>query len=206
MLTRPWFAGGTVEYVSVQHGSHLLRGATDGAFEDGTPAFLSIAALGDGFEMLSEIGMENIQRHVAKLTAYMLDRLRSLRRSDGGDLVVVYGPGGLENRGGTISFNVLRNDETAIPFSVVEDRAREAGVSLRGGCFCNPGAAERAFGFPAQETARCLSELRDREFSVERFADCLGPEIAVGAVRASVGIPTSVRDIDRAVEVVDSFR
>jgi hypothetical protein len=27
-----------------------------------------------------------------------------------------------------------------------------------------------------------------------------------GAVRASVGIPTSVRDIDRAVEVVESFR
>jgi selenocysteine lyase/cysteine desulfurase len=206
MLTRPWFAGGTVEYVSVQHGSHLLRGADAGAFEDGTPAFLSIAALGDGFEMLSEIGMENIQKHVAKLTAYMLDRLRSLRRSDGGDLVVVYGPQAHENRGGTIAFNVLRNDGTVIPFSQVEDRARETGVSLRGGCFCNPGAAEKAFGFPPRETARCFSELRDGQFSIERFSECLGPEIAVGAVRASVGIPTSVRDIDRAVEVIESFR
>jgi selenocysteine lyase/cysteine desulfurase len=206
VLTRPWFAGGTVEYASVQHGTHMLRGAADGAFEDGTPAFLSIAALGDGFDMLSEIGMHNIQRHVARLTAYMLDRLRELRRIDGGELAVVYGPGQMENRGGTIAFNVLRTDGTAVPFSQVENRAREAGVSLRGGCFCNPGAAERAFGFPARETARCFSDLRDGEFSVERFAECLGPEIAVGAVRASVGIPTSVRDIDRAIEVVESFR
>lgn len=206
LLTRPWFAGGTVEYASVQHGTHLLRGASDGAFEDGTPAFLSIAALGDGFEMLSEIGMENIQRHVAKLSAYMLNRVRSLRRRDGGDLVVVYGPRQVENRGGTISFNVLRNDGTAIPFSQVEDRAREAGVSLRGGCFCNPGAAEKAFGFPTRETGRCFSELHDGEFSIEKFSECLGPEIAVGAVRASVGIPTSVRDVDRAVEVIESFR
>lgn len=206
MLSRPWFAGGTVEYASVQHGTHLLRDAADGAFEDGTPAFLSIAALGDGFDMLSEIGMENIQRHVAKLTAYMLESLRALRRGDGGELVAVYGPRHVENRGGTIAFNVLRSDRTAIPFSQVEDRAREAGVSLRGGCFCNPGAAERAFGFPARESARCFSELRDGEFSIERFAGCLGREIAVGAVRASVGIPTSVRDIERAIEVVESFR
>jgi selenocysteine lyase/cysteine desulfurase len=205
-LTRPWFAGGTVEYASIQHRSHLLLGAADAAFEDGTPAFLSIAALGDGFEMLSEIGMENVQGHVAKLTSYMLDRLMSLRRSDGRDLVVVYGPRETMSRGATIAFNVLRNNETVVPFAQVEDRAREAGVSLRGGCFCNPGAAEKAFGFPASETARCFSSLADTGFSIERFSACLGSSIAVGAVRASLGIPTSIRDIDRGIEVVKSFR
>jgi selenocysteine lyase/cysteine desulfurase len=184
----------------------MLRGASDGAFEDGTPAFLSIAALGDGFDMLSEIGMQNVQRHVARLTAYMLGRLRSLRTTDGGDLVIVYGPRDLENRGATIAFNVLRNDGTAIPFGEVEDRARDAGVSLRGGCFCNPGAAEKAFGFPPTETGKCFAALADGEFSIEKFSACLGREIAVGAVRASLGIPTSVRDIDRAIEVVESFR
>ena len=120
--------------------------------------------------------------------------------------MIVYGPRESENRGATIAFNVLRVDGTAIPFAEVEGRAREAGVSLRGGCFCNPGAAEKAFRFPQGETARCFSALANGEFSIERFAECLGPDIAVGAVRASLGIPTSIRDIDRAIEVVESFR
>ncbi|HZK78125.1 MAG TPA: aminotransferase class V-fold PLP-dependent enzyme [Gemmatimonadaceae bacterium] len=204
-LKRPWFAGGTVDYVSVQNRTHLLRGSADGAFEDGTPAFLSIAALSDGFEMLAEIGMENVNRHVVQLAEYMLDRLRELRRSDGGDLVVVYGPKTMENRGATVAFNLLKNDGSPIPFSEVESRAMEARVSVRGGCFCNPGAAEKAFGFVASETARCFSLLSETGFSIEKFAQCLGPSIPVGAMRASVGIPTSVRDIDRAIEVIASF-
>lgn len=205
MLTRPWFAGGTVEYASVQHETHLLRPAEHGGFEDGTPAFLSIAALADGFEMLCEIGMENVNRHVAKLTDYMQTRLRELRRRDGEDLVAIYGPSGMQNRGATIAFNVLRVDGTAIPFGEVEDRARDTGVSLRGGCFCNPGAAEAAFGFRLEATASCLQSVGKSGFTIEKFSSCLGREIAVGAVRASLGIPTSVRDVDRAIEVFASF-
>jgi selenocysteine lyase/cysteine desulfurase len=187
----------------VQHGTHLLRDAAGGAFEDGTPAFLSIAALPDGLEMLCSIGMENIQRHVVRLTGYMLEQLSTLRRDDGINVVQVYGPKGMANRGGTIAFNVLRYDGTTVPFADVEARARDAGVSLRGGCFCNPGAAEAAFGFPLAETARCFREVG--EFSIEKFSRCLGPGVAVGAVRASIGIPTNLRDIDRALDVVRSF-
>jgi selenocysteine lyase/cysteine desulfurase len=187
----------------VQHGTHLLRDAAGGAFEDGTPAFLSIAALPDGLEMLCSIGMENIQRHVVRLTGYMLEQLSTLRRDDGINVVQVYGPKGMANRGGTIAFNVLRYDGTTVPFADVEARARDAGVSLRGGCFCNPGAAEAAFEFPPAETARCFREVS--EFSIEKFSRCLGPGVAVGAVRASIGIPTNLRDIDRALDVVRSF-
>jgi selenocysteine lyase/cysteine desulfurase len=203
MLNRPWFAGGTVEYASVQHGNHLLRGAAEGAFEDGTPAFLSIAALADGFEILCAIGMDRIQCHVSRLTAYMLDQLSMLCRDDGKQLVRIYGPKGLADRGGTIAFNVLRYDGTSIPFAEVESRARDAGVSLRSGCFCNPGAAEAAFEFPVEDTGRCFAE--PGAFSIEKFSRCLGPGVPVGAVRASIGIPTNLRDIDRAIDVVRSF-
>ena len=37
-LTRPWFAGGTVRWASVQHQRHRLADAPEG-FEDGTPSF-----------------------------------------------------------------------------------------------------------------------------------------------------------------------
>ena len=54
----------------------------------------------------------------------------------------IYGPASMQDRGPTIAFNVLDRAAKAIPFSIVEARARDEGLSLRGGCFCNPGASE----------------------------------------------------------------
>src|SRR3954462_9271812 len=146
-LTRPWFAGGTLEYASVQNDRHLLRPAADGAFEDGTPAFLSIAALDEGFKLLDEVCLRRLNTHVMRLTGYLLDGLRAVKHSNGRALVEVYGPKSVEDRGPTIAFNVVDRAERAVPFASVEARARDEGVSLRGGCFCNPGASEAAFGF-----------------------------------------------------------
>jgi selenocysteine lyase/cysteine desulfurase len=204
-LKRPWFAGGTLEYASVQNDRHLLRPAADGAFEDGTPAFLSIAALADGFRLIDEVCMRRLNAHVMRLTAYLLDGLRGLKHANGNPLVRVYGPPSMRDRGPTIAFNVLDRAGGAIPFSEVETRARGEGVSLRGGCFCNPGASESAFGFRAEETARCLDQIAGDGFSIERFAECLGPDVAVGAVRASLGLPSNVEDVERALAVVRSY-
>ena len=203
-LKRPWFAGGTVEYASVQHGTHLLRTGAEG-FEDGTPAFLSIAALKDGLEFVDEVGIDRVNHHVSEMTGYLLDRLQSLRGGDGSPLVAIYGPGRAIDRGATVAFNIRGRDRAVVPFASVVDRARECGVSLRGGCFCNPGASEAAFDFPTQRSGDCLRSAAEHGFSIERFSECLGPDIPVGAVRASLGIATNRRDIDRAVAVVASF-
>jgi len=71
-------------------------------------------------------------------------------------------------------------------------------IFVRGGCFCNPGAAEAAFQFDAEAEASCLSSLEGR-FTVSRFAECLGPNVAVGALRASIGVPTTETDLTRAI-------
>jgi len=202
-LRRPWFAGGTVDYVSVQHGIHRARADAEG-FEDGTPNFASIDALGDGFALLGEVGATRIAAHVERLTSILLDGLLALRHHDGGPLVRVYGPTGMRERGGTIAFNVLRADDRPVPYARVEAMAREMGVAVRGGCFCNPGAAEAAFDFDADTTSRCFRAL-DHDFSVEAFAHCLGEDTAVGAVRASVGLATSDDDVRRLLAVVERF-
>ncbi len=203
-LRRPWFAGGTVEYASVQHGSHLLREKGEG-FEDGTPAFLDIAAVAPGLDFIERIGMQRISARVTELTSYMMRSLLSLERKDGAPLVRIYGPWFMAQRGGTIAFNVLDPAGNAVPFAGVVDRARDAGVAMRGGCFCNPGAAERAFDFPEEATRRCLDRANVDGFSIENLSGCLGSSVAVGAVRASVGIPTTRNDIDRAIDVIRSF-
>jgi selenocysteine lyase/cysteine desulfurase len=53
---RPWFAGGTIEYASVQLLRHQLRALHDG-FEDGTANFLDIAALEQGFAFRDGVGV-----------------------------------------------------------------------------------------------------------------------------------------------------
>lgn len=186
-LSRPWFAGGTVEYASVRADRHRLRDGAMG-FEDGTPDFLAIAALAPGFALLDSVGMPQLCGHVSRLTQRFLDRVASMPR------VRVYGPIDMQDRGGAIALNV-----EGVPFREVEARAREAGVSVRGGCFCNPGASEAAFGLRRAQLEDCLDAIGDT-FSIERFAECAGT--AVGAVRVSIGLANTERDIDRAIDVL----
>jgi selenocysteine lyase/cysteine desulfurase len=138
--------------------------------------------------------MERIERHVSALTRQLLDRLSSL-----GDRIMMYGPRHGCDRGGTVAFNLLR-DGRVLPYEMVEHAARERGIALRGGCFCNPGAAERAFSIPAEGARACLRG----PFSVQRLRECLGSS-AVGALRVSVGIPTTVGDLDRLATFVDEM-
>ncbi|HUQ83205.1 MAG TPA: aminotransferase class V-fold PLP-dependent enzyme [Gemmatimonadaceae bacterium] len=200
-LARPWFAGGTVEFVSIQHRTHMLKSGAEG-FEDGTPAFGAIAALPGGFELLGEAGMPNVKQYVSHLTTMLLAELAAMYHTNGRPIVRVYGPADNCRRGGTVAFNVVDRFGRVVPYQRVERQALASGVSVRGGCFCNPGAAERAFGFPAAESAMCMDRARRDGFTVERFAECLGRNIAVGAVRASLGLASNEADIARLLDVV----
>jgi len=204
-LVRPWFAGGTVEFVSTQHRTHMLKAGAE-AFEDGTPNFASLAAVPAGLELLGGIGMDNVKQHVGRMTTHLLTDLALLCHPDGRAMTRVYGPIDNRARGGTVAFNVVDRCGRVVPYQQVERAALERGVSIRGGCFCNPGAAERAFGFPAAESAVCMERARREGFSVEAFAACLGGDVAVGAVRASVGIATNEADIARLIECVSTMR
>ncbi|HVE70349.1 MAG TPA: aminotransferase class V-fold PLP-dependent enzyme [Thermoanaerobaculia bacterium] len=188
-LRRPWFAGGTVLYASVAADTHRLH-PRHAAFEDGTPDFLGIAALPAGFALLREVQLPRLSAHVASLTEMLLDGLTSMRH------VEIYGPRDLHMRGGTVAFNVR-----GVPYAEVEARASRERVSVRGGCFCNPGASEAAFGL--RDPGQCFEKLGD-DFSIERFADCAGT--AVGAVRASIGMANNEEDVRRLLEVVHSTR
>jgi len=170
-LHRPWFAGGTVLFASVTPPTHLLRPDHEG-WEDGTPNFLAIAALEPGFDFLDSIGMPRITDHVRHLTTLLLESLHPAAQ--------IYGPLTVDRRGGTIGFNI-----PGIPYWEVEAAAREQNISLRGGCFCNPGAALSALGLDPHAIAHHLTTLGPT-FTPARLATTLGQP--VGAVRVSVGV------------------
>jgi len=204
-LKRPWFAGGTVEYASVQHQTHMLIDRNGEGFEDGTPAFIDIAAVADSLAFMDEIGMDRINAHVAKHRSRFAAELNCMKNAHGRPLATVYGPRTSHGSGATVAFNLVARDGRPVPFAQVVERARNEGVSLRGGCFCNPGASEAAFRFPFDKTARCFARARSQGFSIDSFAECLGDDTPVGAVRASMGIATNDCDIDRALAVLRTF-
>lgn len=203
-LRRPWFAGGTVDFVSVQLERHQLRRSAAG-FEDGTPNYHGASAVPMGLNFLDRAGPDQIHDHVMHWSRTFIERAISLHHRNGRSLVRLYGPTHARERGATVAFNLLDATGTVLPYPVVEERARAAGLAMRGGCFCNPGAAESAFAFDANRVTTCLNQVGD-DFTIARFANCMGSETTVGAMRVSFGIPTGARDVERAIELLDSFR
>jgi selenocysteine lyase/cysteine desulfurase len=201
-LRRPWFSGGTVDFVSIEHDRHQLRGG-HGGFEDGTPNFLNSGAVVDGFQFLAQVDRVALARRLDRMTASFIERASSLN-IQGASLIRFYGPVSMTERGATVSFNVLGADGSTIPYQWVEARAREMGVAVRGGCFCNPGAAERAFDLGQFDLSSSLDDVQTG-FTPERLRLRLGRQATVGAVRISLGLPTVDRDVERALHMIESF-
>jgi selenocysteine lyase/cysteine desulfurase len=188
-LRRRFFGGGTVQFVSVQNRVERRKTGSEG-FEDGTPSFLAMPAVCDGIRWWREVNGPATHVRLSQLTADLLARLTMWE-----DRVVEYGPRDLSARGATVAFNLRRNG-LLIPYEEVEASARTVGLAIRGGCFCNPGAAERAFNHAPRRARACLQR---GPFSIPRFRTCL-QGAAVGALRVSLGIATSDADVARLVD------
>jgi selenocysteine lyase/cysteine desulfurase len=194
-LRRPWFAGGSVQAASFRADWAMLAG-DESAFEDGTLNFLSIPDVEAGISWVSEIGMDVIHRRVTCLTGYLLDRLRSLRHSDERPLIRLHGPLSTDMRGGTVAFNLLDPYGDAVDERIVARDAAAAGISLRTGCFGNPGAGEFALGL---DRGRVTAAIRRGPASADEYLELLELP-AAGAIRVSLGLVSTVGDVDRFTE------
>jgi selenocysteine lyase/cysteine desulfurase len=201
-LRRPWFSGGTVALVSVRAGRHLMRRSLE-SFEDGTLNYLGIPAVEIGLKHLAEVEVDLVHTRVRCLTAWLLDSLAALRHPNGRPAVEIYGPPDTRARGGTLSFNFYDAGGRPVDFHDVERRANQANISLRTGCFCNPGASEVAFGLSAEDLEPCFSEC-PHQVACDDLSCCL-PGRLTGAVRVSLGIVSNFVDICRFMEFARTF-
>jgi selenocysteine lyase/cysteine desulfurase len=195
-LRRPWFAGGTIGVASVVVPRHTLGDGEIG-FEDGTINYLGLPAIEIGLRYLDSVGMPTIHRRVQYLTRLLLDRLSKLRHVNGAPVVRLYGPSDDVARGGTVSFNVLDPAGGVVDFWTVEAAAAQRRISVRTGCYCNPGASETARGITAPEMERVFAF--GRQPGPEDLRALL-PGRALGAVRVSVGIASTERDVTRFLD------
>jgi selenocysteine lyase/cysteine desulfurase len=204
-LKRPWFAGGTVNFASVQGQAHVLS-PNEAAFEDGTLNYLSIPAVEIGLLHLESIGIDTIAERVRCLTGWLLEELLALRHTNGRAMVRIYGPATTQNRGGTVTLNLYDPHGHLLDYRRVEELAGEENISLRTGCFCNPGAGEIAEGLTEEDMrAGFTMGAEINLLSFVRMMQERGHKSA-GAIRASIGIATNFADVWRFLRFVASFR
>jgi selenocysteine lyase/cysteine desulfurase len=201
-LHRPWFAGGTITVASVQGDRYYLHEGAE-AFEDGTPNYLALPAVTMGLRYLQQVGLNVIHTRVTCLTSWLLQALTALRHESGCTLVHVYGPLDTVDRGGTVALNFYDLDGRFIDHRLVERLANAAHISLRTGCFCNPGDGELALGLAAEDLSACFATHAER-LTLDEFRRCIDAK-STGAVRVSLGLASTFADVYRFVAFARTF-
>lgn len=190
-LQKRWFAGGTVAVAGVGYRDHLLLNEHH-RFENGTVNFLHIPAVKNGLRFIQQTGIRKIHERVRSLVEYLIPALQSLHHTTGQPLIKIYGPDTTEQRGGTIMLNFFDVQGERFPLEWIEQLAGEAMISLRTGCFCNPGVDEANHDLSSGELFAYFSCKRAGLDALLDF-----PEQKRGAVRISLGMATTAADLQR---------
>ena len=201
-LHRPWFAGGTITVASVQGDKYYLAPG-EAAFEEGTVNYLNLPAVEIGLNHLGSIGLDVIHERVRCLTGWLLDNLLVLRHANGQPLIRLYGPTTTERRGGTLTLNFYGLSGSGIDHRRIERLANQANISLRTGCFCNPGAGEIALEISQPELAACFTRPDDR-LTLDDFRLCIDGKSS-GAVRISLGLASNFADAYRFLQFAEGL-
>jgi cysteine desulfurase/selenocysteine lyase len=132
-------------------------------FEAGTPNMAHAIGLGVAVDYLDSLGMENVQAHEQAMASYALERLPGVPN------LHLYGPPAVE-RGGVVTFNLMRNGELLIhPHDLASILDRE-GIAIRAGHHCAQPLMEH-YGVPA--TARASFYVYNTEAEVDALVDAL---------------------------------
>lgn len=132
-------------------------------FEAGTPNIADAIGLGAAVDYLSALGMENVQAHEQAMARVAIERLSALPNLE------IYGPSA-EERGGVITFNLMRDGELLIhPHDLASILDRE-GIAIRAGHHCAQPLMEH-YGVPA--TARASFYVYNSEEEVDKLAAAL---------------------------------
>lgn len=126
-------------------------------FEGGTPIIAGAVGLAAAIDFLESIGLENIHRHEAKLSAYAINRLADIEG------LTLYGP--REREVGLLTFNL--QDIHPHDVATVLDAS---GIAIRAGHHC---CQPLMRWLEASATARASLYLYNTEQDIDRLAEAL---------------------------------
>jgi selenocysteine lyase/cysteine desulfurase len=147
-----------------------------------------------------------IQTRLQCLTAWLLRELLELRHGNGRPMVRIYGPADTTLRGATITMNFYDPEGHLLDYRRVEELAGDKRISLRTGCFCNPGAGETAEGLTEEDMVAAADSGFD--MTLPRFLQFITHRggKGAGAIRISLGIATNFPDVYRFLKFAAGFR
>lgn len=205
-LRRPWFAGGTITLASVQAGIHRLAEGAAG-FEDGTVDYLGLPGVTLGLRHLQRIGIDAIHDRVMALAGWLLGEMRALRHENGAPMARIFGPEDTRGRGATIAFYLLDPGGAVYDVYRLERLAGERRISVRTGCFCNPGDGEVAHDITPDEMEQCFSapELAVTLQHCQHLIEDTTGKVP-NTIRASLGVASDFADVYRFMDFLAGFR
>ena len=166
-----------------------------------TDNYLDIPAIKIGLDYIENIGIKRINERVASLRKYVFERLENLKHENGQSLVQIFGPKNHQNLGGTIILAFYNKDGIRYEFEQIEEQANQFNISLRSGCFCNPGIDETNNCLTDNELATYYSSHQEGDY--KDMIKFLGK--MRGATRISVGIATNQNDINQLINFLETL-
>jgi selenocysteine lyase/cysteine desulfurase len=133
--------------------------------------------------------------------------MSALRHSNGAPMVRLFGPQTMDRRGATFAFYLLDPDGSVYDVQRVEELAGLERISIRTGCFCNPGDGEVAHGISRDEMAECFAEpeipvtLLDCQRLIQ---DATGK--VPNTIRVSLGLVSNFADVWRFMVFAEGQR
>jgi selenocysteine lyase/cysteine desulfurase len=104
-----------------------------------------------------------------------------------------------------VTLNFFDKNNNPIDIRLVEQAANEHNISLRTGCFCNPGAGEIALQISRMELAACFSQSDHvQRLTYDDFRTCIDDK-ASGAVRISVGMVSNFEDVQAVLKFAEGL-
>jgi molybdenum cofactor sulfurtransferase len=200
LLRKPWYAGGTITLSANAYSAHFLRNG-HARFENGTLNYLEIPAIKTGLDFLTGIGMENICTQIKLLSDKFLKSVLPITHDNGQPLIKLYGPQNSENRGANFLINFFDDAGIQYPCTFIEQLAGENNLSIRTGCFCNPGIDELNNGISESQLRKYFTSRSDGDY--DDMISVLGK--TRGAIRISLGLPANESDIQRFVAFCEGF-
>eukprot|EP00981_Chlorochromonas_danica_P015000 scaffold9889_cov159-Ochromonas_danica.AAC.1 len=223
LMKKQYFGGGTVLAGDARTNFLVPVPATSSThFEDGTPNYQAIAALGPVFSFWKELGGSGrVGRFVERLRVRAVQAMKQMiHRDSGRPLCLLYhsqasasasADGSLSSaatietrnwntyQGPIIAFNLQDSAGGPIGHYNVQQRAQACRIQLRTGCFCNLGGCQDALGISSQRCKehfelgkRCSAAVAEEQ---EDGLDIIHGQ-HTGACRVSFGYGSTVEDVD----------
>ena len=165
-----FYGGGTITVVGDDWQYYKTAPA---AYEAGSPNYPGVVGLGKAIDILSTIGMDNIEEHEKVLNRKIIDGLKTLPN------VIIYGDTeDISDKVGVVTFNFSDINT----YYISQKLSELGGVATRRGAFCAHPYVWRLMGISDEKA--------------KSFANCTDVNTA-GMVRVSFGIYNNEEEVDR---------